>query len=325
MAYKVLIVEDISEPGKALLLDNGYEVKISSDTSIDTLKRDIADCDAVLSKTVLLTSEVLKSAKNLKVIGKHGAGVDNVVNVDDATNLGIYVVNTPYANCKSVAEYTLGFIVALAKNFIPVHAAMEKGDFQVGERLQSSELSEKTLGLIGLGKIGNLVAQKSHYGLEMNIIAYDPYVSRKEVPDYIRLVDNIDEICQQSDFISLHLPSTKESINLIDYRKFKMMKTGAYFINCARGNIVNEADLILALKNKVIAGAALDVYKEEPPRLDNPLLTMPNVIHTAHSAALSKEALDRMSHGAAMGIHEVLSGKKPTWVVNSPLLKKALR
>jgi D-3-phosphoglycerate dehydrogenase len=319
MAYKVLIVEDITEPGKKLLRENGYEIKISLDTSIDGLRRDIADCDAALSKTVLLTREVLESAKKLKVIGKHGAGVDNVVDVEVATNLGIRVVNTPYANTKSVAEYTIGLIIALAKNLIRMNAAMEKGDFGIGERLQSSELSEKTLGLIGLGKIGNLVAQKAHHGLEMKVIAYDPYVSKARLSDYVDLIDDIDEVFKKSDFVSLHLPSTKETVNLIDYQKFLKMKPDACFINCARGNIVKETDLIRALENKTIAGAAVDVYELEPPQPDNPLLLMPNVIHTPHSAALSKEALDRMSYGAALGIHEVLSGKSPTWGVNELL------
>ena len=297
MVHKVLIVEDITEPGKKLLRDKGYEIRISTDTSIEALKRDIADCDAVLSKTVLLTREVLEAGKKLKVIGKHGAGVDNVVRVEDATELGIRVVYTPFANSVSVAEYTLGFIIALAKHLTRVNAAMEKADFSAGERWQSSELGGKTLGLVGLGKIGGLVARKAHLGLDMRVIAYDPYVAKKDLPEFIELVADIDTVFATSDFLSLHLPSTKESVGLVDYARLARMKRSAYFINCARGSIVREDDLVRALREGVIAGAAIDVYQPEPPQPENPLLAMDNVIHTAHSAALSKEALDRMSHG----------------------------
>lgn len=317
MKPRVLIVEDITEPGKQFLRENGYDLIISSDTSVEAIKRDIECCDAVLSKTILLTREILESAKNLKVIGKHGAGIDNVVNINDANELGIYVVNTPYANSKSVAEFTIGFIIALAKNFIVMNSAVKNGDFYIAERVHGVELSGKKLGLIGLGNIGKLVAKKAFHGLEMQVFAYDPHVSPAQFPEDIIRVEDVDEIYKGCDFISLHLPATKETVGSVDYRKLALMKRGAYLINCARGSIIVEADLIRALKENLIAGFATDVYATEPPAPDNPLFSMDNVIHTPHCAALSHEALDNMGYGAALGIHEILSGQQATWCVNS--------
>lgn len=317
MAKKIFIPQEIAESGKIFLRENGYEIKESNDHSTDALKRDIADCEAVLSKTLFFPEEVLKAGKVLKVIGKHGVGPDNVVDVATATRLGIYVVNTPTANANSVAEHTIGFIIALAKRFITMDRATREGDFDIPARLNSVELEGKTLGLAGLGRIGTAVAKKAYFGLDMKVKGYDPYAQKAGLPDYIEIVDNSDDIFSSSDFVSLHMPSTLETKGMIDAGKLKLMKPNAYLINCARGNLINEVDLIKTLKSKLIAGAALDVFEDEPPKPNNPLFALPNVILTPHSAALSKEALDRMSYYAAMGIHEVLSGKKPTWPVNS--------
>ncbi len=187
------------------------------------------------------------------------------------------------------------------------------------------ELEGKTLGLIGLGRIGRAAAKKATYGLDMRVIAYDPYVSRGDGAPPVELVRDRDEVFRRDDFVSLHLPATPETRRMVSERELSLMKPGAYLINAARGEIVDEAALVEALRQGVIAGAGLDVYADEPPRPENPLFRMENVIGTQHNAALTREATARMALHAAIGIDEVLSGKQPSWPVNAPVLTEGRR
>lgn len=311
---KVLLAQDVANSGKQLLREHGYEIVIAPNETKETLKSLIADCDAVFSKTCFLDEDVLKEGKKLKVVAKHGAGVDNVVDVDTATKLGLYVVYTPLANMGSVAEHTMAMLLALSKNLLKLDYATRHDDFDAPLRIESNDLIEKTLGLVGLGNIGSRVARCAYHGFGMNVIAYDPYL--KEPPDYVELVENVDDVFSRSDYVSLHVGATPETIGLVDKRRLSLMKSSAYLLNVARGSIVVETDLIWALKNNIIRGAALDVYEQEPISADDPLLGLSNVILTPHSAALTKEAMDRMSYQGCQGIVEILEGNTPTWCKN---------
>ncbi len=316
MAGKVLLAQDVSESGKNLLREKGFEVILAPDEQKSTIKALIADCDAVFSKTLFLDEEILSAGKKLKVVGKHGVGIDNVVDIEVATRLGIYVVNAPYANIESVAEHTVAAILALAKHVVDMNHAVRQGDFDAPARIINIDVKEKVLGLVGLGNIGKLVAKKAHYGFDMKIIGYDPYAAKEMIPDYIELVEDMDEIFRAADFVSIHVNGSPKTANLVNKDKLQLMKPTAFFINFARGIVVNEEDLIDALKNGTIKGAALDVFATEPVEIDNPLLQMSNVLLSPHCSALSTEACNRMSYDGCMGIVEILQGRTPTWCVN---------
>lgn len=311
---KVLLAQDVAETGKQLLREHGYEIVVAPDEKKETLKTLIADCDAVFSKTCFLDEEVLSAGKKLKVVAKHGAGVDNVVDVETASKLGLYVVYTPLANMDSVAEHTMALILSLSKNLLKLDDATRHGDFDAPLRIESNDLVGKTLGLIGLGNIGRRVAKSAYLGFGIKVIAYDPYL--KETPDYVEIVENIDDIFSRSDYVSIHVGATPETKGLVNKERLSLMKRSAYLLNVARGSIVVEEDLIWALNSHIIRGAALDVYEQEPVDTNDPLLTLDNVVLTPHSAALTKEAMDRMSYQGCQGIVEILEGKTPTWCKN---------
>ncbi|WHH57625.1 hydroxyacid dehydrogenase [Petroclostridium sp. X23] len=319
MAYKVLIPQDITEAGKEYLREKGYEIKMGSGITVEAIKQDVVDCDAILARTAPFPAEVLEAGKNLKVIGRHGIGVDNI-DVARAEELGIWVTNAPLSNANSVAEHTITLILASARNLAYIDKVFRNGDFEIRNRLKGMDLDGKTLGLVGLGRIGTMVAKKAALGLGMKVIGYDPYITKDKVAPEIEFVDNMETIFKNADFVSLHMPATKETKGSIGKKYFEMMKSSAFLINCARGEVVDELELIQALKDKAIAGAALDVFEQEPPEKDNALFALDNVIVTPHNAALTQESMDRMGLHAATGIDEVLSGKKPSWPVNNPKL-----
>lgn len=319
MKYRVLLPEDVSEAGKNFLIEHGYEIKMGSGASEEAILKDVEDCDAMLVLLPKITSEILRTGKKLKIIARHGVGIDSV-DLDTATELGIYVTNTPLANSLTVAEATLGLIISLARNIVRCDNQFKKGDFGIMHKIKGIDLEGKTLGLLGVGRIGSIVAKKSALGFGMNVIGYDPYMTQDKVIPEIKLINDWEYIFKNADFISVHLPVTAKTKGIIAKKEFEMMKPTSYLINAARGEIINETDLIEALKNGEIAGAGLDVMAKEPPEDSNPLLKMDNVILTGHTAAATKEALDRMALHAAMSIHEVLSGQKPKWAVNNPAI-----
>lgn len=317
MSYKVLIPQDVAAVGKKYLTDRGCEIKMGSGISVDIIKEEVKDCDAILVRTAQLPAEVIEAAPKLKVIGRHGVGVDNI-DFKRAEELGIWVTNAPESNAGSVAEYTIGMIISLARNFLTCDRELRSGNFGIRDRLKGADLDGKTLGIIGLGRVGTQVAKKAAAGLNMKIIGFDPYMSQDRVAAEVELVDNWDYLFEEADFISLHLPATPETRNIVGKKEFELMKPTAYLINAARGETVDEGELVKALQEGKIAGAGLDVYAKEPPDNDNPLFTLDNVILSPHNAALTRECMDRMALHAAMGIDEVLSGKSPTWPVNKP-------
>lgn len=314
MSFLVYIPQDIEEEGKQYLSEKGYEYIIGSDLSESTLKKEVAECDAILTRSnAMINDSVINAGKKLKVIAKYGVGLDNI-DIEAATKRGIYVTNTPEANANVVAEHVMALMLALSKNLMSMDRELRKGNFSYRTERFSVDLENKTLGIIGLGRIGRLVAKKAYHGFDMKIIGFDPYMS-STIPE-IEKVEDLDRLFRISDFISLHLPLTEATKGVIGSEQFELMKPSAYFINAARGGVVNESDLANILKQGKLAGAGIDVFEQEPPDKNNPLFELDNVILTPHSAALSKEGAGRMSLHAAMQVDQVLKGEKPKWAVN---------
>lgn len=317
MSFKVLIPQDITDCGKDFLKEKGYEIKMGSGITVEQIKKDVEDCDAILARTAPFPKEVLEAGKKLKVIGRHGVGVDNI-DCNAAEEMGIYVTNAPESNASSVAEHAIGFIVCCARNMVRNDKAFRAGDFEIRNRLKGFDLAGKTLSIIGLGRIGKMVAKKAMYGLDMKVIAYDPYVKKEDIDNEIDLTDNWEYAFKNADFVTLHLPALESTKGIVGKKEFDLMKDTAYLINVARGEVLNEGELIEALKEEKINGAAIDVFDPEPPAKDSKLFQLDNIILTPHNAALTYEAMDRMGLHAAMGIDDVLNGRKPKWPVNNP-------
>lgn len=316
---RVLIVQPIHESGVALLQEY-FDVAVASDPSVETVIREIQGVEGVVVRTAPFTREIMEAAPELKVIARHGVGVDNI-DVKAATERGIVVCYTPEANAVSVAEHTLIAMGALAKRVLQHDRATREGRWEVRNEYRAFDLSGKTLGLVGIGRIGSQVARKAQAAFDMEVIAYDPY-ARPEAAEAlgIALEDDLDRLLSRADVLSLHTPLTPETRGLIDQRRLSLMKPSALLINFARGGIVDEQALYEALKQGTIAGAALDVFEQEPPPADHPLYALDNVLLSPHSAALTAECVVRMATGAAEGVRDVLLGRTPRWVVNPEVL-----
>jgi len=318
---KVLIPQNVAREGKNYLQQRGYEIKMGSGLTNDDIARDVADCDAILARTAAFPAKVLEAGKRLKVIARHGVGFDNI-DVPRATELGIWVTFTPEALTNTVAEYTIGCIIALARNFIRFDRELRTGNWEIRDRMTGIDLAGKILGVVGLGRIGRRVAKKAALGLEMQVIGYDPFLKPEQFDELAIPAKTWEEIFTASDFVTFHMPGTEATKDIVGKKELEKMKKTAYVINAARGSVVNESDLIEALRNGTIAGAALDVYRKEPPETDNPLFAMSNVLLTPHNASLTGECMERLALHAAQGIDEVLSGRQPTWPVNKPIRRK---
>jgi D-3-phosphoglycerate dehydrogenase len=317
MGYTVLLPQDVVEEGKKYLTDRGHIIKMGKGITVEQIIEDVKDCDAILARTAPFPKEVIDAGTKLKVIGRHGVGCDNI-DVKTATERGIYVTYAPESNANSVAEYAIGMIIALARYFPASDKAVRSGNWDMRNKLPAIDLAGKTLGLVGAGRVGTMVAKKAFFGLDMKVVVFDPYITEiKGVPE-AQIVKDPAVIFKESDFVSLHVPATPETKGMVGKKFFDMMKQPAFLVNAARGEIVNEKELYETLKAKRIAGAALDVFDPEPPRADNPLYGLDNVILSPHNAALTREAMARMAVHAAMGIDDVLSGRTPKWPFNKP-------
>jgi D-3-phosphoglycerate dehydrogenase len=319
--YKVLIPQNVAEEGKNYLRERGYEIKMGSGLTNDDIAKDVVDCDAILARTAAFPAKVFEAGKKLKVIARHGVGFDNI-DVSKATELGVWVTFTPEALTNTVAEYTIGCIIALARNFVRFDRELRTGNWQIRDKMTGIDLAGKVLGVIGLGRIGRCVARKAALGLDMQVIGYDPFLKPEQFGELGIPAKTWEEIFTASDFITLHMPGTEATTDMVGKKEFEKMRKTAYLINAARGSVVNESDLIEALRSETIAGAALDVYRKEPPETDHPLFNMSNVLLTPHNASLTRECMVRLALHAAQGIDEVLSGRQPTWPVNRPIQRR---
>jgi len=317
MAYKVLIPQDVAQPGKDYLRERGYEIKMGSGITAEAIAADVVDCDAILARTATFPAKVLEAGRKLKVISRHGVGVDNI-DVAKATELGIWVTFAPESNANTVAEHTVACVLALARNFIRFDRETREGNWGIRDKVLGSDLAGKVLGIVGLGKIGRRVAQKASRGFDMKVVGYDPFLKPEQIAEFATPAMSMDEVFSVADFVTVHIPGGASTRGVVGKKLFALMKKTAFFINASRGEVVVEADLIEVLRNGTIAGAAIDVYEKEPPKKDNLLLSMSNVLLTPHNASQTRECMIRMALHAAQGIDEVLSGRRPTWPVNDP-------
>lgn len=302
---KVLISDKISIKGVEVLKSApGIEVDIKTDLTPDDLKNTIKDYDGLIIRSgTQVTSDIIEAAENLKVIGRAGIGVDNI-DVDEASKRGIAVMNTPGGNVITTAEHTIAMMFSLSRKIPQATESMRQGKWEK-KKFEGTELYNKTLGILGVGKIGSIVADRA-LGLKMKVIAYDPFLTEETANKLgIELV-SLDELYQRADFISVHVPLTSDTKDMIDAEAFKKMKDGVRVINCARGGIINEDDLTKAIKSGKVAGAALDVYDKEPPD-KKPLFSLDNAIFTPHLGASTAEAQENVAIDIAEQIVDFLS------------------
>jgi D-3-phosphoglycerate dehydrogenase len=309
---KVLIREQIADAGVDLLRAK-FDVTVDTDSPLDEI---LGDYDALIVRSATkVTADVLEHADNLKVIGRAGVGVDNV-DVDAATRRGIVVANAPESNVVSAAEHTIGLLMALARNIPQAHAALVDGRWERA-KWGGVELADKTLGVLGFGRIGRQVARRA-LGLQMKVVAYDPYVAAERFRELGAEQTTFDEVLARSDFLTVHLPLNDETRGALDARAFAAMRDGARVVNAARGELVDEQALIAALESGKIAGAAIDVFAQEP--YSGPLLQAPNVVLTPHLAASTDEAQDRAGVIVAEQVAAALEGGLVTNAVNIPTI-----
>lgn len=314
MAYQVLITEPVNEKGLDFMRGQGYTLITGTGPDEETLLKECRDCDGALTRNGKFTQRVFEACPKLKVVSMHGVGVDGI-DVDSATRMGIQICNAAESNQKSVAEYAVGLILMLAKRSVVYNNGLKSGDMSV-RSLYGSDVSGKTLGIIGMGNIGTQVAKMASNGLGMNVIGYNRHIPKKQKTEFCFLTPDMDEVISSADFLSLHLPGTDKTRHMIDAPHLARMKESAFLINTGRGEVIDEVALIKALQDGKLSGAALDVFEGNLPKADNPLLSMDNVIVTPHTAAFTTEALERMSYQAALGIVEVLEKRPVTYAVN---------
>jgi len=319
---KVLVSDPLAEIGIKLLQETpGIDVDVTTDLTPEELTGIIGQYHAlVIRSSTRVTADIIEAAQNLKVIGRAGIGLDNV-DVPAASKKGIVVMNTPEGNTMTAAEHAIAMIMSISRNIPQATASLKQGKWEK-KKFQGQEVCEKTLGIIGVGRVGRLVADRAK-GLKMKVVVYDPYIK----PESLEKLDlepvSFDELLKRSDYITIHTPSTDETINMINKETIAKMKKGAMLINCARGNIVNQDDLYKALESGHLAGAALDVFSEEPPGKIK-LMTLPNFICTPHLGASTKEAQEKVARDVAEQIIDYLLYGTARNAVNVPTISTEL-
>jgi D-3-phosphoglycerate dehydrogenase / 2-oxoglutarate reductase len=322
---KVLISEKLSDAGIERLRENvGVDVK--TDLDPDDMRHIIGSYDALIVRSATqVDSGLLERAENLKVVGRAGIGLDNV-DVEAATRLGILVVNAPQSNVISAAEHTMALLLAQARNVPQAHSALIRGAWE-RERWQGVELYGKTLGIIGLGRVGTLVAQRaSAFG--MRVVAYDPYVAPNRAAQMgVEMVSTVGGVCAIADFLTIHLPKTSETVGIIGARELEGVRSGVRIVNTARGGLIDEDALYRALSDGRVAGAAIDVFEDEPVT-EHPLFSLSNVVVTPHLGASTAEAQDKAGIAIAEQVLLALRGEFAPYAVNldvGPEVPEAIR
>ena len=317
---KILISDPLSDEGiKILKRVKEFEVDIKTDLKADDLKEIIKDYDALIVRSATkVNKDIIAAAVKLKVIGRAGVGLDNV-DLNAATQKGIIVMNTPAGNTISTAEHTMSMMMALSRNIPQASASVKRGEWK-RSKFMGVELYNKTLGIVGLGRIGTEVAKRS-LSFGMKLLAYDPFLSR-EVAETLGIeVVELKELFERSDYITVHTPLTEETRHLISAKEFAIMKKGVRIMNCARGGIIDEVALANAVKEGKVAGAALDVCEQEPVSPENELLKLDNVIITCHLGASTEEAQVNVAVEVAECVRDYLLGKGVRNAANYPCLE----
>ena len=314
---KVLVKENIGDSGVELLREH-FDVDLGFDWNDEQLAERIGEYHGILIRSATkLTAELINKATNMRAIGRAGVGVDNV-DVDAATKRGIVVANAPQSNVVTAAEHTLALLLALARNIPQAYISLTAGKWE-RSKFSGVELYEKTLGIVGFGRIGQLVAARAR-GFQMRVVAFDPFVSAERYRELgVEKAENSEEIYAQADFISIHLPKTDETKNWLNAEAFAQMRDGVRILNVARGGLIDEAALQAALDSGKVGGAALDVFPTEP-MTESPLFAYPNVIVTPHLGASTAEATDRAGYQSAEQVVAALDGGVVSTAVNIPAI-----
>ncbi len=313
---KVLVSDNLDKTGiRRIEVEEGIEVDVNTGLSPEDLKQIIGNYEALIIRSATkVTDEILQQAKRLKVIGRAGIGLDNV-DIPAATKRGIVVMNTPGGNIVTTAEHTIAMMMALTRNIPQGTISLKAGRWDK-KKLQGREIFNKTLGIIGYGKIGSIVADLAR-GLKMNVIIYDPYITAEQIEKAGFESTTLDELYRRSDYITVHVPKLKSTTGLLNKKAFEKMKEGVMVINCARGGIIDENDLYDAIVSEKVAGAALDVFKTEPPGRF-PLFELDKVICTPHLGASTYEAQTNVSMEVADQIIAYLKNGTIINAVNVP-------
>jgi D-3-phosphoglycerate dehydrogenase / 2-oxoglutarate reductase len=320
----VLLPQPIEKEAMDLLKEAGCEVVFSPDPKPETVLPLMKGVQGIVLRTgIRMTRELMNHADDLRVISRTGAGVDNV-DVQAATEMGILVTCVPGANTRTVAEHALALILALMKQIPLMDHAVRQGHFGIRFKNLPRDLTGKTLGLAGLGRIGSELARICHSAFGMPVLAHDPYLTpeaRLAFKGWIEFCD-MERLFKESDIISIHIPFSPATQRLIGARELGWMKRDAFLINTSRGGVLDETALIQCLKERRIAGASLDVFAHEPLEKDNPLIEMDHVILTPHTAALTRECVLRLALEAVQATIAVLEGRRPEGMVNPEVLKQ---
>jgi microcystin synthetase protein McyI len=317
---RVMLLNPPMDKSGEAILEPEVEIVRLSNPDRETLLRAVKGIHGLIARGMKVTDEVLAQADVLEVVATPSAGYDHI-DIDACSERGIPVVNNTGLNAVSVAEHTIGLMVGLAKA-IPLTHHLLRGEGWTSRVPYSweqigFEIDGLTIGIIGVGNVGSRLAQRVKAAFNMTVLAYDPYVSQDKMREFgATKVERLDDMLPQVDFLSIHAPHTKETYHIISGPQLSKMKPTAYLMNCARGPLVDEKALGEALRNKVIAGAALDVFEPEPSLDDNPLYKMSNVIVTPHLAGVTRQATKRMAMGAAEQTLQVLKGERPPRLVN---------
>jgi D-3-phosphoglycerate dehydrogenase len=313
--YKILICDRLDPAGLAILEESGAELHLLTDEERPRLPEIVPGFDAIVVRSATqVTAEILRAGDKLRVVGRAGIGVDNV-DVKTATELGVLVVNAPTANMISATEHTLALMLALLRRVPAADAALKQGQWDRKAYL-GTELMEKTLGVVGFGRIGRAVADRARaFGME--ILAFDPFLEESFARDLGVELLALDDLLPRCDVVTLHTPLTNETRGLMSAERLALMKPGAYLVNCARGGIVDEAALLAALESGQLAGAAMDVFDQEPPT-DYALIRHPNLVATPHIGAQTREAQERVSTQTARMLLAALGGSLSVTAVNLP-------
>lgn len=322
---KVLAADGISTKGIELL-EKEFEVVVKEKISHEELLSIIPEFDALMVRSASkVTADVIERAEKLKIIGRAGVGVDNI-DIPAATARGIIVINSPGGNTIAATEHTMAMMLAMSRHIPIANETLQKGEWN-RKKYVGVELRGKTLGVVGMGRIGSGVAKRA-LAFDMNVIAYDPYINEERAKSLGVKVGSLDDVIAEADFITVHMPLTPETKGMISMEQMKKMKKGVRLVNCARGGIIDEADLAQAVKEGIVAGAAIDVFTSEPIPADHPLLGIPGIILTPHLGASTVEAQIGVSVDVSEGILAALKGEPVSTAVNmapvSPQVMKVI-
>lgn len=322
--YKVLLTEPIDPVGMAMLRDE-CEAVVAPEPTLEALLRLAPDVDAFIVRAGPCPRQLIAAAPRLRVIGKHGVGVDNI-DIPAATERGIPVFSTPGTNAEAVAEMALALMLALARDLFEAHRVVVENRYLSGRSAYLAvELEGKTLGLVGIGRIGSLVAKMCAAAFGMRVLAYDPYVTAPPALPIgrIELVGDLNEMLAQADFVSVHVPLTPQTRGIISGPQFKRMKPTAYIVNTSRGAVIDENALAEALRSGEIAGAGIDVFAQEPTPAEHPLFGLKNVILSPHIGGQTAESMQKMARAVVQGVLDALHSKRPANVLNPTVYERS--